>query len=411
MTTFLQESMMTRADHYEMVVCNQSGTIAIYNPSKNIMISPSADGPLRYTKAIESGDDMVRQITQYGRSFSVVQVPYSLKLLMQELLTINIRLSLITEDNVSQIESMKNSKNIDLLLNEPDATPQMIIDQIKSALSKEEVVQSPFETITPTLTPKEIKIHSHHSDDTIVSPQYLTEAAPPLPQYNINNDESEDSFHDSPQFNVHEDFKAIYANQENNGNDDDNNDDMSNESPHMLGGSVHLRGDASNKRWTIMEKQPGTYNTKYVIQGATPEEVQIVEDSDIYVPDPNLIYFNNSIDNNLPQDDLIETVPMIRPQQMIDPYAQGGMQPSGINFSPVIRIVQGNDHSVNSQPEETTIQNSNDTDDIISTVPQGNNASSTITLPVPVPVQPTTQQPSSSTGMIDFQNIVVKKAE
>ena len=224
-------------------------------------------------------------------------------------------------------------------------------------------------------------------------------------------DESEDSFHDSPQFNVHEDFKAIYANQENNGNDDDNNDDMSNESPHMLGGSVHLRGDASNTRWTIMEKQPGTYNTKYVIQGVTPEEVQIVEDSDIYVPDPNLIYFNNSIDNNLPQDDLIETVPMIRPQQMIDPYAQGGMQPSGINFSPVIRIVQGNDHSVNSQPEETTIQNSNDTDDIISTVPQGNNASSTITLPVPVPVQPTTQQPSSSTGMIDFQNIVVKKAE
>ena len=37
---FLRESMMERGDKYYMAVCNNTGMVAIYNPSKNLFISP-----------------------------------------------------------------------------------------------------------------------------------------------------------------------------------------------------------------------------------------------------------------------------------------------------------------------------------------------------------------------------------
>jgi DNA-directed RNA polymerase II subunit RPB2 len=42
---FLNESYMVRGDEYYMAVCNKTGTIAVYNPDKNLFLSPFADGP------------------------------------------------------------------------------------------------------------------------------------------------------------------------------------------------------------------------------------------------------------------------------------------------------------------------------------------------------------------------------
>ena len=108
---------MERADGYQMAVCNKTGMVAIYNPAKDLLISPSADGPLQYSGSVEKDQQLeVQQVTKHGRSFSIVNVPYSLKLLMQELQAMNVQMHLITDDNVNQFENMKFSNNIDLCI-------------------------------------------------------------------------------------------------------------------------------------------------------------------------------------------------------------------------------------------------------------------------------------------------------
>ena len=48
MASFIKESMLVRGDQYYMAICNQSGTVAIYNETKNLFLSPMMDGPLKF---------------------------------------------------------------------------------------------------------------------------------------------------------------------------------------------------------------------------------------------------------------------------------------------------------------------------------------------------------------------------
>ena len=110
-TKFLQESMLVRGDEYYMAVCNKSGTIAIYNESYNLFLSPFADGPIKFNGSLT--DKMnIENISKYGRSFSILRIPYAFKLLIQELQTMNIQMRLITEDNIDQLTSMSFSDNV-----------------------------------------------------------------------------------------------------------------------------------------------------------------------------------------------------------------------------------------------------------------------------------------------------------
>jgi hypothetical protein len=122
---FLEQSMMERGDEYFMAICNHTGTIAIYNESKNIFLSPMADGPIKFNDEIDDKLSIVN-ISRYGRSFSVVRVPYTFKLLMQELITMNVQMRVITEDNVDQLTSMSYSNNISLLTKNEKVTPKEI---------------------------------------------------------------------------------------------------------------------------------------------------------------------------------------------------------------------------------------------------------------------------------------------
>jgi DNA-directed RNA polymerase II subunit RPB2 len=108
---FLTESMMERGDEYYMAVCNLTGGIAAYNAEQNIFLSPEADGPLNY-KIGPDGNVKVDVISRHGRSFSVVRVPYSFKLLTQELQAMNVRMRIITDDNIDQIPQLAFSDNL-----------------------------------------------------------------------------------------------------------------------------------------------------------------------------------------------------------------------------------------------------------------------------------------------------------
>jgi hypothetical protein len=118
---FLQESMLIRGDEYFMAVCNKTGMIAIYNDSYNLFLSPYADGPIRFSENLD--DTMnIENISRFGRSFSILRVPYAFKLLIQELQTMNVQLRLITEENIDQLQSMSFSNNIAKLLGEEKTT-------------------------------------------------------------------------------------------------------------------------------------------------------------------------------------------------------------------------------------------------------------------------------------------------
>jgi DNA-directed RNA polymerase II subunit RPB2 len=122
---FLNESFLIRGDEYFMAVCNKTGNVAIYNPSKNLFFSPGIDGPVKFNTNSD-GSQNIENISRFGRSFSIVRIPYAMKLLMQELMVLNIQLKIITDENVDQLMSMSYSSNYKLLLNPSSDNPAKI---------------------------------------------------------------------------------------------------------------------------------------------------------------------------------------------------------------------------------------------------------------------------------------------
>ena len=111
-THFLQESLLVRGDEYYMAICNKSGGIAIYNEKNNLFMSPFINGPIKFKGSIDS-DLNIDYITQFGRSFSIIRIPYSFKLLIQELQGMNVQMRIITDANVNQFDNMNFQNSID----------------------------------------------------------------------------------------------------------------------------------------------------------------------------------------------------------------------------------------------------------------------------------------------------------
>jgi DNA-directed RNA polymerase II subunit RPB2 len=172
---FLNESYLVRGDEYYMAVCNKTGLIAIYNQSRNIFLSPGADGPLHFNSNPD-GTSSLENISRFGRSFSIVKIPYSLKLLIQELQVMNIQMRIITEDNIDQLMSMSYSDNYKLLLHtEPNESLEKTISQYTSHLNQmlHTKTKDPFSLNPSPYVPE--------------SPQYAAESPaytpPESPQY------------------------------------------------------------------------------------------------------------------------------------------------------------------------------------------------------------------------------------
>ena len=173
---FLRESVMERADKYQIAICNTTGMMAVYNPSKNIFMSPMADGPLKFTGSLDGNEQHLEQVSKFGRNFSVVNVPYSYKLLLQELQTMNVQMRLITDDNIEQMESMSYSKNIDRLTFKTDFSPQDIVRETKYNINASELNKARRENITMTPDTPESPVYA---PGTPGSPEY----APGSPEY------------------------------------------------------------------------------------------------------------------------------------------------------------------------------------------------------------------------------------
>jgi DNA-directed RNA polymerase II subunit RPB2 len=118
MSYFLNESFMVRGEKgdYYLAICNKTGNIAIYNEARNLFLSPSADGPIKFTLNPDGTQNIIN-LSRFGRSFSILKVPYSFKLLMQELQVMNVQMRIITDENVDQLLSMSYSDNIYTTMN------------------------------------------------------------------------------------------------------------------------------------------------------------------------------------------------------------------------------------------------------------------------------------------------------
>jgi len=140
---FLKDSMMTRGDKYKLAICNHSGTIAIYDENKNNFYSPIVDGPIEYDM---DGKEVVESkiVTKYGKDFSIVEVPYCFKLLMQELSALNVQMRLITSDTIDMKEKISSVKFSDIQNNIEE------VEIIPSKKSKLEKKQEPVYEIKKT---------------------------------------------------------------------------------------------------------------------------------------------------------------------------------------------------------------------------------------------------------------------
>jgi DNA-directed RNA polymerase II subunit RPB2 len=172
---FLNESHMVRGDEYYMAICNNTGTMAIYNEDRNLFLSPGADGPIKFTTAIDETMN-IENVSRYGRSFSIIRIPYTFKLLMQELGTMNISMRIITEDNVDQLYNMSYSNTAQIHNSSENSvkTRVPLITDFKYPKS--------VDTPSPVRTPYSDE-SSPYSDE---SSAYSNESTPYTPERNVS---------------------------------------------------------------------------------------------------------------------------------------------------------------------------------------------------------------------------------
>jgi hypothetical protein len=373
---FLSESMMERGDKYQMAICNKTGMIAVYNPARNLMLSPMIDGPLQYTGSLNtslSEDIQVSQISRYGRDFSVVSVPYSFKLLIQELQAMNIRTSIITEDNISQIENMGFSKNINHLLFDENMDILEIIKQTTEKIRKVEemgtrIAESDLRTIADTnsedfVLSKENSPEFNRPVFNPMSPEESPEFNPQMiekdsPQYNHEASYEEDSPEYHPPRSP--DGSPPFRNEMEGGNKNEYGKNEYQNQNYQKGGKVHYRGDNKpNREWTIdhMGNKLITITTDDIDGLGVEDSLKVVDPSEIYPRNQEYVYMNT--EPSYPYESDMNTYQPYQNQFMSEPILPDSIVPepnaTKIHFAPVIKIFnEGNDMS---QGENHTPEN------------------------------------------------------
>ena len=98
-SAFLKESMMERSDKSSMVISQNTGVLAVYNPERQIYRDFMTDESIQEFDSVSN--QMVKRSTEpslYANQFATIEIPYSFKLLLQEIEAMGISLKLITEN-------------------------------------------------------------------------------------------------------------------------------------------------------------------------------------------------------------------------------------------------------------------------------------------------------------------------
>jgi hypothetical protein len=111
-SAFLQESLMKRSDGTEVWICNGCGTIPIVNDLQGLYLCPMCDGPIKDNYVGKTSDTMVLTlpVRQSRTTFSKVEMPYSLKLLEQELTRGSYQLRFLTSNDARAFHEEEAAK-------------------------------------------------------------------------------------------------------------------------------------------------------------------------------------------------------------------------------------------------------------------------------------------------------------
>ena len=422
---FLRESMMERGDKYQLAICNTTGMIAIHNPSKNLFFSPMADGPLRYTGQLSANDMRIENISKFGRSFSIISVPYSFKLLLQELQTANVQMRIITDDNIKQLENMTFSKNIDKLTFKSNVDIQNIVSENITNLS---IANREIDNVAP---PKSLSKQSDNDIET--SPQMATDSpyiitdedyaqiaqsklTATSPLYNPNSPESIQMATDSPYVMTDDDYAQVEQSKLTatspiyNPNSpyetpvDMETQTLSQEArSYSSGDTVFYRGDETpNRVWNVT-----SIGDKYIkIETDIPsvngtDTVKMVTASDIYKVDPS---YESSLSYTPPpppsQSSSNEMTGGAVPHVGTSYHKSGNDMPN-ITIAPVIKVItDGNDNSTGNEATHSETLN----EELDSQMPIKQMNTITDTTPNPIP----DDKPSESSGFFDSIRIIKK---
>jgi hypothetical protein len=352
----------------------------------------------------------ITNMTRFGRSFSVIEIPYSLKLLIQELQTANIQMRIITEDNISQIENMSYSKNIEKLLMKPGATFVDVRASVNKTLGRDKGVLETPESMPSPESPDYPSTSPAYNPTTPESPQYPQTS----PAYNPMTPESLSYEPSSPPYNPMAQESPPF----NPTTPDESppfNPTTPDESPPMSGGErefdvgeiVYLRGGKKadtpynvikrgDKFLTIESMDPSNYED---------DAIQVVLPFELFKQDE----FNRAIQYDPFSKPLLQA-----PVRAISEQPGNGYPP-GIVVAPVIKIVNGPDNSIHDEPENHSSEKDPFSVPVIRTLRGGNEAAA----PLQIEKQQETHQPkahdtaassSGGGGFIDFaKNFIIKK--
>ena len=361
MVDFLTESMMERADKYQMAICNNTGMMTIYNPSKNLFISPMCDGPVKFVGSIDGKEMHIDTITKFGRSFSIVNVPYSLKLLMQELMAINVQMRIITSDNIEQIENMSFSKNIENitgisdfdeiqrnirneLKNKPQDGPKPIDNEL-TMIMKDDIDDS-FEPTTPDDTPPDES--PPYAPGSPISEMIPNSNSPPYAQDkefepttpSFSPDDIQEFQPTTPSFSPPKD-------------DSETNAKIIKESDFKVGEHVIYMEDTRKPKsqWIIKKVGPNFITIHRITEDGTisiENDIRIVERNQIHRPGDIVVSENSQQGGGiLPNDPLMFGGAKPKP-------IQSGQPPVHIDFKPV--MVMGEGHNITTNNEEPPVE-------------------------------------------------------
>jgi len=391
-TNFLTESMMERSDKYYIAICNKTGMIAVYNPAKNLFLSPMADGPLQYVGTTDRENIQIQNISKFGRSFSLVTVPYSFKLLIQELQCMNIQMRIITEDNIEQLESMSFSRNIERLLKVENAdikdiNMKDIIRDIRK-LTGETDIKTPErgELGAFKVVPNESPPYAPGEDE---SPPYANanenanENAIESPPYVNNPDESPPYTSTSPISPPYADKRTKEEEKVIRGGG------MPSPSPN-IGDRISIKGEVPNPEdiWVVTHITPDFITVENKREGQEPsnDTIRVLDKTEI-LPYEEIEYYNMPPQPHQNQNQ----------NAAYSSYPHTGL-PTNISVNPIIKIVNGDDKSSGSLDSGTGTGTGTETNK-----PQEKQDNSLAT--------DTSKESKIITGEIDFSQpmVVVKK--
>jgi DNA-directed RNA polymerase II subunit RPB2 len=146
---FVKESFMERSDGAKFPLCVACGTIPIYNPRLNIAICPLCDGPVKYMGDNINNLEILPPLGRPKSKIVEVQMPYSTKLLSQELETyLNLTMRFITTSGVTRLKPLEFTETSAEAVKElprlilPETTAPAYIENIPKAVLTVEQLRS-----------------------------------------------------------------------------------------------------------------------------------------------------------------------------------------------------------------------------------------------------------------------------